>query len=132
MRVHVVGAAGAGTTTLGHALAARRGLTHVDTDELPLFDLVVFLWVPADIRLARLRARERARYGDAVVIGGPLHDRSEAFVAWAAGYDEGLDVPERCRRLHETWLAALPCPVLRIEGAASVEANLELVSRSLG
>jgi hypothetical protein len=39
---------------------------------------------------------------------------------------------ERCRRLHETWLAALPCPVLRIEGTASVEANLELVSTSLG
>jgi adenylate kinase family enzyme len=178
MRVHIVGASGSGTTTLGQALAARRGLTHVDTDDyfwlpseppfqhireraerqarlgsalatatgwvlsgslcgwgdifIPLFDLVVFLWVPADIRLARLRARERARYGDAVVIGGPLHDRSEAFVAWAAGYDEGLDVPERCRRLHETWLAALPCPVLRIEGAAAVEANLELVSRSLG
>lgn len=53
-------------------------------------------------------------------------------MAWAAAYDEGLDVPERCRRLHETWLAALPCPVLRIEGTASVEANLELVSKSLG
>jgi adenylate kinase family enzyme len=178
MRVHVVGAAGSGTTTLGHALAARRGLTHVDTDDyfwlpseppfqhireraerqarlgaalatpagwvlsgslcgwgdifIPLFDLVVFLWVLADLRLARLRARERARYGDAIAPGGPPHDRSEAFMAWAAGYDEGLDVPERCRRLHETWLAALPCPVLRIEGTASVEANLELVSKPLG
>jgi hypothetical protein len=76
--------------------------------------------------------RERARYGDAIAPGGPQHDRSEAFMAWASGYDEGLDVPERCRRLHETWLAALPCPVLRIEGTASVEANLELVSTSLG
>ena len=178
MRVHLVGASGSGTTTLGRALAARRGVPHFDTDDylwlpseppfqhlrergerqarlgaalgahpdwvlsgslcgwgdlfIPLFDLVVFLWVPADIRLARLRARERARYGDAIALGGPQHDRSEAFIAWAAGYDEELDVPERCRRLHETWLAALPGPVLRVEGTASVETNLELVSKSLG
>jgi len=178
MRVHVVGASGSGTTTLGRALAGRLGCPFLDTDDyfwlpneppfqhirergerqarlgaalrvqphwvlsgslcgwgdvfIPLFDLVVFLWVPSDIRLARLRARERARYGDAIAPGATLHDRSEAFLAWAAGYDEGLDVPERCRRLHETWLAALPCPVLRIEGAAAVEANLELVSKSLG
>ena len=171
MRVHVVGASGSGTTTLGRALAVRLGCPFFDTDDyfwlpsepafqhirelgerqarlgaalwaqpdwvlsgslcgwgdvfIPLFDLVVFLWVPSDIRLARLRARERARYGDAIAPGAPQHDRSEAFMAWAAGYDEGLDVPERCRRLHETWLAALPCPVLRIEGTASVEANLE-------
>ena len=99
---------------------------------IPLFGLVVFLWVPPDVRLTRLRARERARYGDALAPGGPQHDRSEAFLAWAAAYDEGLEVPERCRRLHETWLAALPGPVLRIEGTATVEANLELVSTSLG
>jgi adenylate kinase family enzyme len=178
MRVHLVGASGSGTTTLGRALAARRGVPHFDTDDyvwlpseppfqhirergerqarlgaalparpdwvlsgslcgwgdvfIPQFDLVVFLWVPPDVRLARLQARERARFGDAIAPGGPQHERSEAFLAWAAGYDEGLDVPERCRRLHETWLAALPCPVLRIEGTASVEANLELVSTSLG
>ena len=99
---------------------------------IPLFGLVVFLWVPPDVRIARLRARERARYGDAIAPGGPLRDRVEAFLAWAAVYDEGLEVPERCRRLHEEWLAALPCPVLRIEGADSVEANLDLVLTALG
>jgi len=178
MRVHIVGASGSGTTTLGRALAGRLGCPFFDTDDyfwlpseppfqhirergerqarlggdlraqpgwvlsgslcgwgdvfIPQFELVVFLWVPPDIRLARLRARERARYGDAIAPGGPQHDQSEAFLAWAARYDEGLDVPERCRRLHETWLAALPCPVLRVEGMASVEANLALVSTSLG
>ena len=178
MRVHVVGASGSGTTTLGRALAVRLGCRFFDTDDyfwlpsdppfqhirergarqarlgaaleahcgwvlsgslcgwgdifISLFGLVVFLWVPSDIRLTRLRTRERLRYGDAIDPGGPQHGKSEAFIAWAAGYDEGLDVPERCRRLHETWLAALHCPVLRIEGTASVEANLELVLKSLG
>jgi hypothetical protein len=61
-----------------------------------------------------------------------MYEGSEAFLAWAAGYDEGLDVPQRCRRLHEEWLAALPCPVLRLEGIDSVEANLARVLTALG
>ena len=124
MRVHLVGASGSGTTTLGRALAARRGIPHFDTDDyfwlpseppfqhirergerqgrlgaalraqpdwvlsgslcgwgdifIPLFGLVVFLWVPPDVRIARLRARERARYGDAIAPGGPLRRTTRA------------------------------------------------------
>jgi adenylate kinase family enzyme len=99
---------------------------------IPQFELVIFLWVPPEVRLARLRARERDRHGAAIDPGGPLHDRFEAFIAWAAGYDEGLDVPERCRRLHEEWLAALPCPVLRLEDTASVEDRLDRIGYHLG
>jgi adenylate kinase family enzyme len=178
MRIHIVGASGAGTTTLGEALARRRGCRHLDTDNffwlpsdppfqhvrergerqaflgaalhasaswvlsgslcgwgnmfIPQFELVVLLWVPPDVRLARLRARERDRYGRAVEPGGPLHGRSEAFIAWAAGYDERLEPPERCRRLHEQWLAALPCPVLRLEDTASVEERLAQIEYHLG
>jgi adenylate kinase family enzyme len=177
LRVHLVGASGSGTTTLGRALAERRGCPHLDTDDffwlpsdppfqhvrertarqallgaalarhpswvlsgslcgwgdvfIPQFDLVVFLWVPLGERIRRLRARERARYGDAIEPGGPLHARYEAFIAWAAGYDERLDVPERCRRLHEAWLAALPCPVVRLEDTASVPERLARIEYHL-
>jgi hypothetical protein len=85
---------------------------------------VVFLWISPDVRMARLRTRERARYGAAVAPGGPRHAASERFLAWAAGYDDGLQPPERCRRLHEEWLAALPCPVVRFHDAATTEAHL--------
>jgi adenylate kinase family enzyme len=92
---------------------------------VPLFDLVVFLWIPPDVRLARLRARERARYGAAIEPGGVRYEASQKFLAWAAGYDEGLEVPERCRKLHEDWLAALPCPVVRFLDAGSTHEHLE-------
>jgi adenylate kinase family enzyme len=173
MRVHIVGASGAGTTTLGRALARRLTCPHLDTDDyfwlpsqppfqnirptverrtllgadlarhpgwvlsgslcgwgdgfIPLFDRVVFLWVPPDVRLARLRARERERYGAAIAPGGAQHAAYERFMTWAAGYDDGLDVPERCRRLHEQWLAALPCPVQRLLDAGSTEAHVETI-----
>ena len=102
---------------------------------IPLFDLVVFLYVPADLRMARLRAREIARYGEAAIgPGGAMHAASTAFLQWAAGYDEG-DLEQgseyRCLRVHNAWLAALPGPVLRLEGEATVEANVARVLAAL-
>jgi adenylate kinase family enzyme len=175
-RVHLVGASGSGTTTLGRALAQHLGCPHLDTDDffwLPTdppfekvrerserlalldgalargtawvlsgspcgwgdvfiaqFDLVVFVWLPPGLRLARLREREEGRYGDAIAPGGPLRAKYEAFIAWAARYDEGEPV-ERSRALHEQWLAALPCPVLRLDGAASIEANVATIAQTL-
>ena len=97
---------------------------------VPRFDLVVFLWLPADLRLARLRERERARYGDAVAPGGPRRATYEAFIAWAARYDDG-DPVERSRAMHEQWLATLPCPVMRLDGAMPIDANVAAIVETL-
>jgi adenylate kinase family enzyme len=95
---------------------------------VPLFDLVVFLLVPTEVRLARLRARERERYGEAALAsGGRLHEASLAFLEWAAAYDGGTH-DGRSRARHEAWLARLPCPVVRLEGVRPVD---EMVGRIL-
>jgi len=88
---------------------------------------VVFLVVPSDVRLTRLRAREIARYGlDAIAPGGSRHQAYVEFLDWCAGYDGGgLDM--RSRALHEAWLAALPGPVLRLEGDRPVGDQLRRV-----
>ena len=170
-RIHLVGASGSGTTTLGRALAQRLACPHFDTDRyfwfptdppfekirpdeerhallgpdldrdawvlsgslcgwgdvyIPRFDLVVFLSVPSEVRLARLHTRERERYGDTIEPGGPRREKYEAFIAWAASYEDGSPV-ERSRRMHEAWLATLPCPVLRIDGTHDVETRLKTV-----
>jgi adenylate kinase family enzyme len=65
---------------------------------IPLFELVVFLWIPPDVRMARLRQRERARFGERILPGGDMYEISQAFLAWAASYDEGgLDIRSRQR-----------------------------------
>jgi len=176
--VHVVGASGAGTSTLGRALAARLGATHLDTDDffwlptdppfekvgergdrqallaaaldrapawvlsgslcgwgdvvIPRFALVVFVWLAPEVRLARLREREQQRYGAAIAPGGPRHAKYAAFMAWAARYDDSVDVTERSRVMHEAWLAALPCPVIRIEDPGDVDAHVDVILRTLG
>jgi adenylate kinase family enzyme len=81
------------------------------------FDLVVFLHTAEAIRLQRLRTRETMRFGaDAVAPGGWRHQEMEDFIEWASRYDDGgLDI--RSFQKHQAWLAALACPVLRLDGA---------------
>ncbi|MGE0155298.1 MAG: AAA family ATPase [Reyranellaceae bacterium] len=49
-RLHILGASGCGTTTLGRALCARHGWTQVDTDDV--------FWLPSDPPYADIRPRE--------------------------------------------------------------------------
>jgi adenylate kinase family enzyme len=92
------------------------------------FDLVVFLSMHQNERLARLRAREATRYGAAILPGGVMYKQHQDFMEWAASYEEGgLDT--RSRKLHEHWLAALPCPVIRLEGEMPTDAQVSTVLR---
>lgn len=162
MRIHITGASGAGTTTLGEALAWELALTHLDADTyywMPTsppfrtkrdaverlsklhtdieaasgvvlsgsivgwgkkvedaFDLVVFLYLPAEKRMERLRRREVERYGSA----------DPAFLEWARQYDEG---PPEGRSLakHNAWLTQRSCPVLRLEEDHTVSERIRHV-----
>ncbi|WP_038956183.1 hypothetical protein [Bradyrhizobium japonicum] len=87
-------------------------------DELvPLFDLVVFVTTPRELRLQRLRGREATHFGaDAVAQGGWRHEETESFVEWASHYEAG-DREGRSLTKDEAWLAGLPCLVVRIDGS---------------
>jgi adenylate kinase family enzyme len=177
MRIHILGASGCGTTTLGMALAERLGVAHVDTDSyfweptrppfqtprpraerqtllaheldahaawvlsgslcgwgdvfIPRFDAVVFLRLSTEIRLARLRERELARFGEAALApGGAMHENHREFLDWAAAYDDG-DLSMRSLTRHREWLERLPCPVLRLEGVLDVDEEVGRVVASL-
>jgi adenylate kinase family enzyme len=178
VRVHIFGASGSGTTTLGRALAARVNTVFLDTDDfywrpthppyqearprelrlahlqeaiashgswvlsgslcgwgdpvIPLFQLVVFLRVPTDVRIARLRAREISAFGrEALAPGGSLHENHEKFIAWAADYDSGgLDMRSLSR--HQAWLARISCPVVRFDGESAVELQVARILEELG
>jgi adenylate kinase family enzyme len=170
--IHIVGASGSGTTTLGVALAREIDGAHFDTDHffwlptdppfttkrpveqrlhlleaqldrqacwvlsgslmgwgdvlVPRFDLVVFLYVPPDVRLERIIARERQRYGADIDPGGRMHENHKAFVDWAKGYDTA-DSEGRSHARHRAWIDSLPCPVVEITGVPTVEESVECV-----
>ncbi len=165
-RVHVFGASGSGTSSLGRALATRHALPFFDADEffwqpsdppyqqpreavarqrllaealsgsarwvlagsishwgdiaVPLIELAVFVTTPTATRLARLRARETARFGTRISEGGDMHEQHEAFMNWASRYDDG-PAQMRSRSLHEEWVALIPCPVVRLDGSLPLD-----------
>jgi hypothetical protein len=93
---------------------------------IPLFELVVFLSIPQDIRMERLHRREHTRFGERILPRGDMYEQSQAFLMWAASYDEGgLDT--RSRQLHEEWLGTLPCPILCFEGEYTIEEQLAVL-----
>jgi adenylate kinase family enzyme len=94
---------------------------------VPMFDLVAFVDTPSALRLERLAAREKVRYGSAIEPGRARHQDFVAFMDWASHYEDGGHSGGRTRAFHEAWLAALPCPVLRLDGARSTRALAEEV-----
>jgi len=98
---------------------------------VPFFDLVVFLRVPTEIRLARLRERERRHFGeDAVAAGGWRHPETEDFVEWASHYDDGTRGGRSLAR-HESWLRTLSCAVLRLDGARPIHELVRDITNAL-
>jgi adenylate kinase family enzyme len=175
-RIHILGASGSGTTTLGAALSEKLRIPHFDSDTyfwvktdipytqktdiqtrvdslgkdlrapewvlsgslcewgdfaIPLFTLVVFLWIPQELRLARLKAREIRRYGEeALSSGGWFHKNHVEFMDYARSYDSGgLDI--RSRQLHDRWLTKIPCPVIMIEEPLSIGELVSTVKEKL-
>ena len=158
-RIHILGASGSGTTSIGKAVCNKLGYKHFDSDNylwlptekpftairssneyinlmgkdlsanekwvlsghvsyglgdvyLPLYELVVFMYVQHDIRMERLKKREHERYGDEILPSGSRYEHSKEFLDYCAGYDTGTG--RRSLREHNKWLASIKCPVLKI------------------
>ncbi|QZN94958.1 hypothetical protein [Symbiopectobacterium purcellii] len=69
------------------------------------------------------------RFGDDILPGGKQHERYQAFIKWAAGYETTMDVSRNALR-HQQWLEKLPCPVIHIINESTVdEAVSDIVSQ---
>lgn len=86
---------------------------------IPHFDLVVLLTLPPDLRMSRLTAREAFRHGHRMTPGGDMAEAHDAFMHWAARYDDPT-FTGRSLQGHLAWCADLPCPVLQLDSRAPV------------
>lgn len=172
MKILIMGASSAGSTTLGKALSAHTGYPYFDTDDyfwiksavpytvrrdredriqmltndvtanpchivggslvswgdqwLHHFDLVVFLYLPPEVRMQRLKDREHERYGDLIFTDPERIRLYNEFVAWAESYDTVAHTG-RSIKVHEEWLSRVTCPVLRINGDTTVQERVDRV-----
>lgn len=170
--IHIFGAAGSGTTTLGEKLCRELGFWQMDTDDyfwlptdpkftvkrdarerlalmeedlekaqkvvisgslvgwgdglIPYFTLAVRLETATEIRIQRLKERERARFGERIDQGGDMFAQHQAFLQWAKAYDHG-DLTMRSKAEHDLWERKLPCKLIRLNGADSPEQNVQKI-----
>ena len=94
---------------------------------LPLFDLVVFVYVPMQIRIDRLKKREIERYGDRILPTGDRYKDSMEFIEWASAYDLGTK-NGRSLVKHQSWLEKVDCPVVRIENLVLSESTAKVIN----
>lgn len=93
--------------------------------------LAIFLSLPREIRLSRLRQRESDLYGSRILAGGDMEKIHRDFMDWTQGYEDGISEGTNTRPAHERFLAGVGRPVLRIQEPLPTEAQLELVLRAL-
>lgn len=90
---------------------------------IPCFSLAVYMVIPADLRMERLLKREKERFGDRISVHGDMYENHMEFVEWARSYDmAGSDI--RSAVLHEEWQKQILCPVIRMDGALSMQEQL--------
>ncbi len=174
--IHIYGASGSGTSTLGRKISEELGYKFMDTDDyfwlptnpqyttkrsneerialmkkdilenenvvisgslvdwgdelIPLFTLAIRLVTDTDIRIERLKIREKQKFGDRIMPGGDMYENHMEFIAWAGKYDTG-SVNMRSKAKHDEWQKLLQCRQIVLNGETNLEENVENVKMLL-
>ena len=170
--IHIYGASGSGTSTLGRYISDKLGYLFMDVDDyfweptdppytvkrsfekrlelmkkdiatsdqivisgslvdwgdelIPLFTTVIRLETDMEIRIDRLRKREKENFGERIELGGDMYQNHKDFIEWAASYDDGgLDI--RSKAKHDEWQKLLKCKQILLDGSKSLEYNFNQI-----
>ncbi len=86
------------------------------------FDLAVYIQVPKDIRMERIKKRSLDKFGDRAMPGGDLFEKERRFFEMCANRDE---------HIAENWAKTLKCPVIRVDGLKTVEENVAIIIENM-
>lgn len=174
--IHIYGASGSGTTTLGRKICEELGYRFMDTDDyfwlpanpkyttkrskeerlalmkkdiaeadnvvisgsladwgdelIPLFTLVIRLVTDTEIRIERLKIREKQKFGDRIMPDGDMYTSHMEFIEWARKYDTG-SINMRSKAKHDEWQKLLICKQIVLNGADELEENFRKVQTEI-
>ncbi|GKU24466.1 hypothetical protein CFOLD11_12920 [Clostridium folliculivorans] len=174
--IHIYGASGSGTSTLGKFISEQLGYTFMDTDDyfwlptdpkyiekrdkaewlqmmkkdilhsdkvaisgslvdwgdelIPYFTLAVRVVTDKNVRIERLKKREKKNFGSRIELGGDMYKNHMEFIEWAAAYDTG-DTNMRSKAEHDQWEQLLKCKQITVNGEEDLKCNLELIKNAL-
>lgn len=89
---------------------------------LPLYDYIIEINVPKDIRLQRVRDRSYQKFGNRMLVGGDLYESEERFFNF---------VESRPDNYVEKWVRTLNCPVIKVDGTKSIEYNIAFILKQI-
>ncbi|MEM9338806.1 MAG: AAA family ATPase [Bacteroidota bacterium] len=94
------------------------------------FELAIFLYLPAEIRMERLKKREYERYGN-IIFDDPIrHQQYLDFIAWASRYDDDT-FEGRSKKIHLNWYDTLKSQKIKIVGDLTTVERIEMVLRAV-
>lgn len=174
--IHIFGASGSGTSTLGKYICEKMNYYFMDTDDyywmptnppytvkrdkserislmkkdilnhdnvvisgslvdwgdelIPMFTLAIRMITNKEVRLERLKVREKAHFGSRIEPGGDMYADHIAFLEWAASYDTG-DITIRSKALHDEWIKNLTCKLIELDGTESLDKLFETVLKNI-
>ncbi len=174
--IHIYGASGSGTSTLGRKISEELGYKFMDTDDyfwlptdpqyttkrnkeerlalmkkdiaenknvvisgslvdwgdelIPMFTLVVRIVTDTEIRIERLKNREKQKFGNRIMPGGDMYTNHMEFIEWARDYDTG-SVDMRSKAKHDEWEKLLRCKQIVLDGAGDLEENFKAIQAEI-
>ena len=97
---------------------------------IPMFTLAIRLVTDTEIRIERLKIREKQKFGDRIMPGGDMYANHVEFIVWARKYDTG-SVNMRSKAKHDEWQKLLMCKQIVLNGADDLEENFKKVQEKM-
>ena len=92
-------------------------------DVMALYDYIVLIDVPKEIRAQRIKNRSFQKFGERMRPGGDMYEQEEAFFQMVGALDD---------EYVESWLRTMTCPVIRVDGTAPVEESIQQILKQIG
>ncbi|NIF06937.1 AAA family ATPase [Chryseobacterium sp. Tr-659] len=106
-------------------------IIHWGENIFPPFDLIVFIYLPPEIRLERLRKREYERYGDMIIINKERAKKFEEFMEWAKDYDYDTGIANRTLNAHRQWISHINAPFIELSGESELNQKIEIILNTI-
>lgn len=84
------------------------------------YDLIIYIKVPLNDRINRVKSRAVEKYGNRVLPGGDMYESEQAFFQHVA--NRSLDKLDQ-------WVSTIDCPVLYVDGTQTIETLLTHITQ---
>ncbi|MGN7709575.1 AAA family ATPase [Chryseobacterium sp. D764] len=102
-------------------------IIHWGENVFPAFDLIIFLYLPPEVRLDRLRKREYERYGEEIITHPERAEKFQEFMDWAKDYDHNTGVANRTLKAHLEWLSEMNTPLIELSGDYDLPQKMDII-----